>query len=118
MKKVYDHEKTDEFITMSLKPGIGTGFFEKHWRVIYDTDKVYINNGGKLISSPPRYFDKLMERFHPELLDKVKTERISNVNISVIDELIKFGMQYREEAFEVYTQSAINKMKEKLTKRK
>lgn len=118
IKKVFNDEKSDEYVTMSLKPGIGTEFFKKHWRVIYDCDKVYINNGGKYTSAPPRYFDKLLDRFHPELLDKVKTERINKANISVIDELINYGFQYREQALDVATYDAVNKMKEKLTKRK
>lgn len=118
LKKTYLDEKTDEFVTMSLKPGIGTSYFEKHWMSIYDTDKIYISLGNSYESNPPRYFDKLLERVHPLLLDDIKNDRISKANISRVDELIKFGMQYDEEVMKVNTQVAIDKMKQKLKQRK
>lgn len=118
LKKTYTDNHSDEFITMSLKPGIGTEFFKKHWRTIYDTDKVYINNGGSFTNVPPRYFDKLMERFHPELLEKVKDQRISSANARIVDELLDYGFEYVEQTYDVLAQDAYNKAKEKLTKRK
>ena len=118
LKKVYSDEASDEYVTMSLKPGIGTEYFRKNWRIIYECDKIYINNGGRYTSIPPRYFDKLMDRFHPELLEKVKDQRINAANVAVLDELIKYGFKYREEVLEIAASDALNKMKEKLHKRK
>ena len=60
MKKL-KAEKRDEFLMMSLKPGIGRVWFEQHKDIIADYDKIYFNFGKVNKVSPPRYFDKVLE---------------------------------------------------------
>ena len=115
LKKVYTDERSDEFLTMSLKPGLGTEYFRKKWRIIYDCDKIY-HEGKTYI--PPRYFEKLLDRFHPEMLEKIKDERISKANAGKLHDLIQFGLQHIEETYDIAAQVAINKMKEKSIRRK
>ena len=115
VKKINKSEDKDfpSFITMSLKPGIGTRFFEDHIAKIYETDKLYINSGSSFVNPVPRYFDKLLDRIYPSILEDVKDERISKANATKLQDLIKFNMQYYEQVnMEVNVQAAINKMKE------
>ena len=118
LKKTYQNEKTDEFVTMSLKPGIGTRYFEENLKTIVRDDKIYINSGGSYVNAPPRYFDKLLARVYPQIAEDIKDERVSKANIGKLTDLIRFGLQNVEESYEIYAQDAINKMKEKLHKRK
>lgn len=117
MKKTYK-DTEGEFVGMSLKPGIGTQYFKDHWKDIYDTDKIYLNVGNSFQSPPPRYFDKLLDRVHPLLLDDIKAERISKADASRFDKLIKFGMEYDEQLFELDAQASINRLKTILMKRR
>lgn len=54
---------TPEFNKMSLKPGIGAAFFDKFHSDIFPHDYVIVN-GRK--AKPPRYYDKLYEKFNPD----------------------------------------------------
>lgn len=60
---------------MSLKPGIGEGFFNQYKRDIYPHDFV-ISRGVK--RRPPRYYDKLLERQAPDTADNLKATRELN----------------------------------------
>lgn len=61
------------YCRMSLKPGIGAGFFFKYRQEIVDFDHV-IQDGRP--SSLPRYYDKLIEKDDPELLRQLKIDRV------------------------------------------
>lgn len=52
-------EMKPEYAAMSLKPGIGAGWFEKYNRDVFPHDFV-VQNGQK--RTPPKYYDKLRER--------------------------------------------------------
>lgn len=118
LKKVYDDKKSDEFVTMSLKPGIGSSYFQDHWKDIYDTDKIYIANGNQYVSTPPRYFDKLLDRVNPFIYCMIKDERISKASVTRLDELLRYGLQYEEEAYAYNEKIAVDRMKQKLKARK
>lgn len=59
---------TPEFNKMSLKPGIGAGWFEKFKSDVYPHDYIVVN-GKKM--HPPRYYDKLFEKYDQEEAEEV-----------------------------------------------
>jgi len=65
-------EVLPEYTTMSLKPGIGTGWFEKYRTDVYPDDFVVIN-GKKM--QPPKYYDRLLEKQLPYEHDYIKDQR-------------------------------------------
>lgn len=78
-QKVYDDlciepEKT----RMSRRPGIAASYFDANLDHIYDLDEIVlpatIGNNLQVIS-PPKYFDKRLEKVNPLLLAKIKSER-------------------------------------------
>lgn len=75
--KVSGECKIAEFTQMSrggrTGRGIAYGWFQKYGLVdVFPSDEVIVN--GK-IQKPPRYFDKLLEKFDPDLYDSIKAER-------------------------------------------
>lgn len=50
-----------EFAHMSLKPGIGYGFFQKYWREMHSARDGVVLPGGRTVPSPRYYHDKLLE---------------------------------------------------------
>lgn len=61
-----------EYATMSRRPGIGAGWFEKFSSDVYPSDEV-ISRG--FPGKPPRYYDSLLERADAELLEEVQFRR-------------------------------------------
>lgn len=64
-----------EYITMSLKPAIGKTWFEAYSRDCYPKD--FISHRGKKLRVP-KYYDTLLERDDPKLLDQLKEDRKRN----------------------------------------
>lgn len=65
-----------EFVLMSRRPGIGFGYFDQNHEKIYECDKIYFSMNGVDSFSPPHYFDKLLDKLDPYLLEKVKDKRL------------------------------------------
>ena len=64
----------EEFTLMSLKPGIGARWFEKHGKYdVYQTGDFVEINGRKY--QTPKYYDTLLEKLDPEALFEVKSDR-------------------------------------------
>jgi len=61
-----------EFTKMSLKPGIGAGWFSKWEMDVYPHDFVVVR-GRKV--RPPRYYDKLLSLKAPDDLEFIKFQR-------------------------------------------
>ncbi len=61
-----------EYTTMSLKPGIGAGWYKKWRDDVYPSDEVIIE-GRK--SKPPRFYDNMFEHDEPEEFNKIKMRR-------------------------------------------
>lgn len=62
-----------EYTTMSRRPGIGAGFFQKFKSDMYPKDFVTVR-GKKM--KPAKYYDKLLELDDPDLLLQIKNKRI------------------------------------------
>lgn len=64
--------------------GIGYRYFKENWQNIYERDFLYIKGKTKPYKmKPPRYYDKLLEREHPEEYEKVKEKRIQKMEESL-----------------------------------
>lgn len=63
-----------EFFKTSLKPGLGTGWFEKFSADVYPSDFV-VFKGRQL--RPPKFYDKLLERVDPKAFFRVRVRRMS-----------------------------------------
>lgn len=61
-----------EFARMSLRPGIGAGWFDRFGRTDLSGDYV-VHDGSQF--AVPKYYDKLLERSDPSLLAARKEER-------------------------------------------
>lgn len=72
-----------EYATMSRRPGIGYDHFLKYKKSIYMNDEV-ISRGHPC--KPPNYYDKLLERFDPELYAEIKDERECALSLSDVFE--------------------------------
>jgi hypothetical protein len=57
---------------MSLKPGIGYGFYEKYTSDIYPHDYVVINGRE---ARPPKFYDKKFAQDYPEAFEALQFER-------------------------------------------
>lgn len=64
--------RTPEYTTMSLKPGIGKTWFDEFSGDVFPRDEV-ISNGRP--ARPPKFYDGLLEKSDPELLEQIKFNR-------------------------------------------
>lgn len=64
--------RTPEFTHMSLKPGVGSGWFTKYVGDVFPHDYV-IARGAK--SRPPRYYDKIYQKMAPVEMETIRFER-------------------------------------------
>lgn len=75
-KKVDSIDKDHQpFLLMSRRPGIGAAYFDENLFQVYNTDKIYQDVQGQTIHKPPRYFDYLLSKKYPELLEGWKDIR-------------------------------------------
>jgi hypothetical protein len=66
-------ELEQEQSRMSTNPGLGRKWIEKNWRYIYPHG--YITQRGGAQFSPPKYYDKWLEKNHPAQFIKLKKNR-------------------------------------------
>lgn len=73
-KKSKDHygEREPEFSLMSRMPGIGSKWLKKYQTDVYPKD--YTTHKGKRYR-PPRYYDSLLEKKNPKLMEEIKKRR-------------------------------------------
>lgn len=64
--------RVKEYLTMSRRPGIGRGWFEKYRRDVYPSDECVVN--GKVVK-PPRYYDNLADSCVPSVMARVRSRR-------------------------------------------
>lgn len=68
------HQVLPEYATMSRRPGLGQGWFEKYKADCFPADDVPVPGEG-VIKKVPRYYEKLFELEAPEVLESVKDSR-------------------------------------------
>lgn len=82
----YDGRKP-EYTTMSRRPGIAKGWFDKyHATDVLPTDSVVITRKGENVEmKPPRYYDSQFELIDPELSELVKVDRVERAKLRLCD---------------------------------
>lgn len=75
-----------EFNHMSTRPGIGASWLEKYRSDVYPMDHVIVNGRE---CKPPRYYDKLLRRMNPAMLDAVREEREYQASMRVEDNVVE-----------------------------
>ncbi len=65
-------EVRPEYATMSRRKGIGANWFQKYSSDIYPEDFV-VMKGKKF--RPPKYYDQLLEKQNPKMMEKIKVRR-------------------------------------------
>ncbi len=103
-KESHYERKKPEYITMSRRPAIGTGWYKKYKDGVFPWDEVIIN-GYK--TTPPRFYDKILEKedetTYLEIkrlrLKKKRTIKIKTPNgIIIVDEGAHAGRLKQKEA--------------------
>lgn len=61
-----------EYITMSLRPGIASGWFERYGNEVHSKDYVTMHNRK---FKPPKYYDKIYDEIDHQGLEAVKKQR-------------------------------------------
>lgn len=97
-KKAFGNSFDDEFICMSLKPGIGAKWFEKNVD-IFDDDAIYGRFGGSKAVKIPRYFEKMFELIDPDKLLKIKDARVNKSHPITLNELLVHSMEKIEDLY-------------------
>lgn len=66
-----------EFARMSLRPGIGRGFYDRYFSDLYPADRVVVDGVKYRI---PRFYDKLLDKFSPLYLAELKAARVASAD--------------------------------------
>ena len=69
----YDLGQQKPFASMSLKPGLGDSYYQKHKAEIWKRGYIQCTNGKR--AQIPRYYEKMMEKENPERLWRIKKNR-------------------------------------------
>jgi len=68
------HQVAPEYITMSLKPGIGKSFYEKYESDFFPSDECPVPGKG-VFPKAPKYYETIYEKQNPEQHEKIKAKR-------------------------------------------
>lgn len=98
MKKVNVSDEpsglTKEYVTMSRRPGIGKGWFEKFKGDVFPSDEVVLSGGMKM--KPPRYYDNLLDKSEFDVVKSARKEAMRQLDPREFD---SFRMPVKEEVF-------------------
>lgn len=98
-----ENGKIKEFFRVSRMPGIGEQYYRDHWKEIYDKDEIIVKNKAGIVASrPPKYYDKIFEKEHPEEWKKIKAKRehMAKMNNKVKDQQSSLFRQEQNEVNE------------------
>ena len=62
-----------EYVSMSRRPGIASGWFDKYKNDVYPSDTIHI--GGRCFR-PPKYYDNIMKSLAPEMMEQIIEDRL------------------------------------------
>lgn len=75
-----------EYATMSRRPGIGRGWFDKYGTDVFPNDVVVIRSKkGSVPSKPPRYYETVFGKDNPASLEEVKEKRVDRAQVHLDD---------------------------------
>lgn len=66
-----------EYTTMSRRPGIGAGWFDKWKGDIFPSDNLVVKG---VCMRPPRFYDGLFEREAPSTMEKIRSRRMARAS--------------------------------------
>lgn len=100
--KKYGKKEEGFYETMNIVPefsrmsqGFGKAYFDEHKDQIYKYDRVFIPTAtGSIESKPPIYFDRKYDDIYPSEMERIKIERESAANKSLIAELQNYSGSY------------------------
>jgi len=79
--------KLPEYSDPSRRPGIGKPWFDRYWTDVYNEDHLVVMRDGKALKfRPPRFYDKLLEKFHPDVHARIKAKREARMAAVVPDD--------------------------------
>jgi len=65
-----------EYNTMSRRPGIAAGWFDKYKDDVYPSDTIHLRDK---TFRPPKFYDKMYEHLMPLEMEKIKKQRMTNM---------------------------------------
>ena len=65
-----------EYNTMSRRPGIAAGWFDKYKDDVYPSDNIHLR---EKTFRPPKFYDKMYEHLMPNEMEKIKKQRMINM---------------------------------------
>lgn len=74
--------RSPEFCRMSLKPGIGAGWFEKYKSDVYPSDEVIVKGRP---TKPPRYYDKKLAQLDEDAFEEIRYKRYLDAQAGAVD---------------------------------
>lgn len=95
-----------EYITMSRRPGIGSGFYEKFSDDIYPFDRVVVRD--RFVCVPPRFYDKLHEKSNPQEMESIRQKRfvegkkaaVGTERLSTMEKVQQLKLKERKRKYE------------------
>ena len=71
-----------EYNTMSRRPGIASGWFDKYKDDVYPSDNIHLR---EKTFRPPKFYDKMYEHLMPNEMEKIKKQRMINMQKHATD---------------------------------
>lgn len=114
--KTHYGDKKPEYLTMSRKPGIGHGWYQK-WKTDIYPKGILVFNAVKQM--PPRYYDTLYKAENPEQIEQIKLDRKSRANKVRVEDTIngKIVKVSNNDSFRLPVREKIVQSKMRLLKR-